>query len=150
LTPLIENVKKASQKEAFLLNEVLSLAFTKIRKMKKVMIMGIALLGVSFTYSQTNERLDSRTYKPVSTVSMEEKTSVEPIPHKIQDDLPGFPEFVNTGNPTVDNANYLEAKQNWILENQDLYNKYVESLKQTYPANGINTQGNSNTEEPKK
>ena len=110
------------------------------------MIMGIALLGVSFAYSQTNERLDSRTYKPVSTVSMEEKTSVEPTPHKIQDDLPGFPEFVNTGKPEVDNANYFEAKQKWILENQELYNKYVESLKQTYPANGIN----SNPEENKK
>jgi uncharacterized membrane protein len=37
--------------------------------------------------------------------------------------LPGFPQYIDTGNPTLDMANYNAAKEKWISENQELYNK---------------------------
>lgn len=43
--------------------------------------------------------------------------------------LPGFPVYVNTGNPSQDAITYKEAKDKWISENQDLYNAELEKLK---------------------
>lgn len=40
-------------------------------------------------------------------------------------DLPGFPVYVNTGNAELDKANYSAAKELWISNNQELYNKTV-------------------------
>lgn len=43
-------------------------------------------------------------------------------------DLYGFPVYVSTGNIEQDNANYQTAKENWIKENQALYNEYLASV----------------------
>ena len=40
-------------------------------------------------------------------------------------DLPGYPKYVSTGNPSMDEKIYQNAKANWINENSDVYNKYV-------------------------
>jgi hypothetical protein len=48
--------------------------------------------------------------------------SIEKADNYSKVDLPGFPVFVNTGNPELDNANYKRAKQEWISNNQELYN----------------------------
>jgi len=41
-------------------------------------------------------------------------------------DLPGFPKYIVTGNPSLDEKNYQEAKAKWIDENSAAYKKYVE------------------------
>ena len=43
-------------------------------------------------------------------------------------DLPGFPVFVNTGNPEADNLNYQNAKKAWVENNQKVYNAQFEEL----------------------
>ena len=43
-------------------------------------------------------------------------------------DLPGFPVYLNTGNTRTDIENYKIAKDKWIIEHQELYNKYLETL----------------------
>lgn len=39
--------------------------------------------------------------------------------------LPGYPKFVATGNPDLDEKNYQLAKAKWINENPDLYQKHL-------------------------
>lgn len=43
------------------------------------------------------------------------------------EELPGFPVYVNTGNKELDDANYASAKETWIANNRDLYNRYNQS-----------------------
>ena len=45
-------------------------------------------------------------------------------------DLPGFPQYVDTGNPEQDRYDYKIARITWIKENQEAYNNYVQSKKQ--------------------
>ena len=40
-------------------------------------------------------------------------------------DLPGYPKYVSTGNPSMDEKNYQIAKADWINANQEIYNKYL-------------------------
>jgi len=39
--------------------------------------------------------------------------------------LPGFPQYVDTGDPLTDSYNYEKAKEKWISENKELYNACV-------------------------
>ena len=40
-------------------------------------------------------------------------------------DIPGYPKFIATGNPKLDEKNYQAAKAKWINENPDAYKKYL-------------------------
>ncbi|HOE03895.1 MAG TPA: hypothetical protein PLZ52_01665 [Bacteroidales bacterium] len=40
-------------------------------------------------------------------------------------DYPGFPEFVNTGNPQQDEKNYMDAKNKWISEHPQEYQQLL-------------------------
>jgi hypothetical protein len=40
-------------------------------------------------------------------------------------DLPGYPKYVYTGNPQLDEKNYQLAKTKWMNENPGLYEKYL-------------------------
>jgi len=42
-------------------------------------------------------------------------------------DLPGYPKYVATGNPSLDEKVYQEAKAKWIDENSAIYKEYVEA-----------------------
>lgn len=39
--------------------------------------------------------------------------------------LPGYPKFIATGNPALDEKNYQEAKAKWMEENPELYQKHL-------------------------
>lgn len=39
--------------------------------------------------------------------------------------LPGFPKFIATGNPALDEKNYQAAKAKWMEENPELYQKHL-------------------------
>jgi hypothetical protein len=40
-------------------------------------------------------------------------------------DLPGYPKYISTGNPSMDEKNYQTAKADWINANPDAYKKYL-------------------------
>ena len=40
-------------------------------------------------------------------------------------DLPGYPKYISTGNPALDEKNYQTAKAEWINANPAAYNKYL-------------------------
>ena len=40
-------------------------------------------------------------------------------------DLPGYPKYISTGNPSLDEKNYQNAKADWINANPAAYNKYL-------------------------
>lgn len=40
-------------------------------------------------------------------------------------DLPGYPKYVYSGNPQLDEKNYQLAKTKWMNENTGLYEKYL-------------------------
>jgi hypothetical protein len=40
-------------------------------------------------------------------------------------DLPGYPKYISTGNPSLDEKNYQIAKADWINANPAAYNKYL-------------------------
>lgn len=40
-------------------------------------------------------------------------------------DLPGYPKYISTGNPSMDEKNYQNAKADWINANPAAYNKYL-------------------------
>ncbi len=40
-------------------------------------------------------------------------------------DLPGYPKYISTGNPSLDEKNYQKAKADWINSNPAAYNKYL-------------------------
>jgi hypothetical protein len=39
--------------------------------------------------------------------------------------LPGYPKYISTGNPSLDEKNYQNAKADWINANPEEYSKYV-------------------------
>ncbi len=41
-------------------------------------------------------------------------------------DLPGYPKYITTGNPQLDEKNYQIAKAKWMEEHSDLYKQYVQ------------------------
>lgn len=41
-------------------------------------------------------------------------------------DIPGYPKYITTGNPELDEKNYQVAKAKFMDEHSDLYKKYVE------------------------
>ena len=40
-------------------------------------------------------------------------------------DLPGYPKYISTGNPSMDEKNYQNAKADWINANPAAYSKYL-------------------------
>ena len=40
-------------------------------------------------------------------------------------DLPGYPKYISTGNTSLDEKNYQNAKADWINSNPAVYNKYL-------------------------
>jgi hypothetical protein len=42
-------------------------------------------------------------------------------------DLPGYPKYVASGNPSIDEKVYQEAKAKWMDENPAIYKQYVEA-----------------------
>lgn len=78
------------------------------------------------------------TSKPSSTSKQKvegKKAGVPPVAQKQKPaigqreitivDLPRYPKFIATGNPTVDEKNYQLAKAKWMDENPDLYQKHL-------------------------
>ncbi len=102
---------------------------------KRVLFLGISCFFSSWILSAQTVNSNQHTN---GTSRDTENTRVESTSQ-----LPGFPVFVNTGNPEIDNANYAAAKEKWISENQELYNKYLQSLK-TNKANST-AKGNPST-----
>jgi len=45
----------------------------------------------------------------------------------ILEDVPGFPKYIDTGNPEMDKADYSYRKDLWVEQNQDLYNKLTQT-----------------------
>ncbi|MDA3819776.1 MAG: hypothetical protein PF590_04870 [Candidatus Delongbacteria bacterium] len=45
--------------------------------------------------------------------------------------IEGFPEYKHTGNPEADKADYAKRKKEWIENNPEAYQEYLESIKQS-------------------
>lgn len=43
--------------------------------------------------------------------------------------MEGFPEYVDTGNPEADKADYARRKKEWVEQNPEKYEEYLEQLK---------------------
>ena len=46
---------------------------------------------------------------------------------------PGYPQRTDTGNPVLDDAALLEAKQRWMIEHPEAYRAYMQALKDRIP-----------------
>lgn len=46
-------------------------------------------------------------------------------------DLPGYPKYISTGNPKLDELNYQKEKAKWIDDNPNLYKEYINSHSKT-------------------
>jgi hypothetical protein len=68
---------------------------------KATIILFLSSFYTSFSFAQQ---------EPKSTIIGQNSTA-----------LSDFPRFVNTGNPTEDNMNYSEAKENWVATNPRAY-----------------------------
>jgi hypothetical protein len=51
-------------------------------------------------------------------------------------DLPGYPKYIVTGDPQLDEKNYQAAKAKWMNENSAIYEKYVKEHSATSSKNG--------------
>lgn len=80
-----------------------------------LMLSGSAIFSqeVSATALSGNE---SAVAAPVETAQADGKPSIK--------DLPGFPVFVNTGDPVRDDARYEAAKTEWYSQNKRLVKKF--------------------------
>ena len=92
--------------------------------MKKIILLGSMLFAIGAL--QLNAQSATSTTS-TSTTQKVEQTNVSTA--TASGTLPGFPVYVNTGNPSQDAITYKEAKDKWINENQDLYNAELEKLK---------------------
>ena len=45
----------------------------------------------------------------------------------VLEDLPGFPKYIDTGNPEQDKADYAYRKDLWVEQNRELYDQYTKA-----------------------
>jgi hypothetical protein len=45
----------------------------------------------------------------------------------ILENVPGFPKYIDTGNPELDQADYAKRKDLWVEQNQKLYDRLTQS-----------------------
>jgi len=86
--------------------------------MKRALLVAGSFLMLAF-----NADLSAQTVTSTNTPPNQNTTVLNTA------NLPGFPVFVDTGNPQLDASNYQNAKQKWISENQELYNKELERMR---------------------
>jgi hypothetical protein len=75
------------------------------------------------------------TTQNATTVVPNTTVIAQPAPSKV--DLPGFPQYVNTGNEDLDKQNYEAAKTEWVKNNKEVYNSATTEKKLT-PQRSIN------------
>ena len=76
------------------------------------------------TVTSLNEQQLATTLAPFGIVVLSVSISYPSLPQARsvdQHSLPGFPLFIDTGNPEVDAADYAARKQLWINAHPDLY-----------------------------
>jgi hypothetical protein len=73
--------------------------------------------------SVSNKRIEEKK-KGLAPVEKKQKTSAGQREITVLN-LPGYPKFIATGNPELDEKNYQLAKAKWIDENPELYQKHL-------------------------
>jgi hypothetical protein len=91
--------------------------------MKRLFLLGGMLFAIGAL--QLNAQSATSTTSTSATQNVEQ-TNVSVATNTST--LPGFPVYINTGNPAQDAITYKEAKDKWISENQDLYNAELQKL----------------------
>lgn len=101
--------------------------------MKRLLLsVVVSVAGLTFAVAQTPSSLQGASDELTTNAKAngEELTSNDVSAVASPNEaLPGFPVYVNTGNPEQDGANYKAAKEQWILDNPDLYYKHLADLR---------------------
>lgn len=84
--------------------------------------------GFLMAQNKTTPMVQQTSVASTSQTSVATTTSQTTVASSAQEELPGFPIYQDTGNKELDQANYATAKQEWIKNNQAIYDKYLSTL----------------------
>ena len=105
-----------------------------MKKIYSVFFVAFFVVGLS---AQSKVPASNETNTKSTSVTVVSGTALQPDAQAVN--LPGFPIMQNTGNPELDKQNYLNAKTNWIKENQVAYDAYMS----THSTSNITSGGGS-------
>lgn len=81
-----------------------------------LLLSGSAIYGQATSATALSEDINSKPVETTQSTNIEGQASITA--------LPGFPVFVNTGDPVGDDARYEAAKTKWYAENKRLVKKF--------------------------